>query len=102
MNYVLYIVSIHLHSIFCSAHQSEVRPVRDTQREESNVHVSMYVRMYAWMYVYTTYVFLYECMHVLMYMCKHACMYYVGKYIKLTTPAHTLVVPVPSLGKGGG
>jgi len=41
-------------------------------------------------------------MHVLMYMCKHACMYYVGKYIKLTTPAHTLVVPVPSLGKGGG
>jgi len=47
MNYVLYIVSIHLHSIFCSAQQSEVRPVRDTQREETNVHVSMYVRMYA-------------------------------------------------------
>src|SRR6218665_2200888 len=35
---VLYcIVSIHLYSASCSAHQSEALPVRDTQREESNL-----------------------------------------------------------------
>src|SRR6218665_3544736 len=35
-NIVLYcIVSIHLYSASCSAHQSEALPVRETQREES-------------------------------------------------------------------
>src|SRR6218665_3834125 len=35
---VLYcIVSIHLYSASCSAHQSEVLPVRDTPREESSL-----------------------------------------------------------------
>ena len=29
------IVSIHLYSASCSAHQSEALPVRETQREES-------------------------------------------------------------------
>jgi len=32
---VLYNVSIHLYSASCSAHQSEARPGRETQREES-------------------------------------------------------------------
>src|SRR6218665_3901769 len=31
------IVSIHLYSASCSAHQSEALPVRETQREESNL-----------------------------------------------------------------
>src|SRR6218665_847153 len=36
--YVLYcIVSIHLYSASCSAHQSEALPVRETQREESSL-----------------------------------------------------------------
>jgi len=35
---VLYcIVSIHLYSASCSAHQSEALPVRETQREESSI-----------------------------------------------------------------
>jgi len=35
---VLYcIVSIHLYSASCSAHQSEALPVRETQREESGL-----------------------------------------------------------------
>src|SRR6218665_1904927 len=35
---VLYcIVSIHLYSASCSAHQSEALPVRETQREESSL-----------------------------------------------------------------
>src|SRR6218665_175914 len=38
MSTVLYcIVSIHLYSGSCSAHQSEALPVRETQREESSV-----------------------------------------------------------------
>jgi len=37
---VLYcIVSIHLYSASCSAHQSVALPVRETQREESNASV---------------------------------------------------------------
>jgi len=32
-----YIVSIHLYSTSCSAHQSEALPVRETQREESSL-----------------------------------------------------------------
>ena len=37
-NFVLYcIVSIHLYSASCSAHQSEALPVRETQREESSL-----------------------------------------------------------------
>src|SRR6218665_2374782 len=36
--FVLYcIVSINLYSIFCSAHQPEALPVRETQREESSL-----------------------------------------------------------------
>src|SRR6218665_3768890 len=31
------ILSIHLYSAFCSAHQSEALPVRETQREESSL-----------------------------------------------------------------
>ena len=35
---ILYcIVSIHLYSASCSAHQSEALPVRETQREESSL-----------------------------------------------------------------
>src|SRR6218665_1797180 len=35
---VLYcFISIHLYSAFCSAHQSEALPVRETQREESSL-----------------------------------------------------------------
>jgi len=33
------IVSIHLYSASCSAHQSEALPVRETQREESSCTV---------------------------------------------------------------
>src|SRR6218665_568477 len=37
---VLYcIVSIHLYSASCSAHQSEALPVRETQREESSLYI---------------------------------------------------------------
>src|SRR6218665_610621 len=34
--YLYCIVSIHLYSASCSAHQSEALPVRETQREESS------------------------------------------------------------------
>jgi len=34
---VLYCISIHLYSASCCAHQSEVLPVRETQREESSL-----------------------------------------------------------------
>src|SRR6218665_3307292 len=43
LTYLLYgialfcIVSIHLYSASCSAHQSEELPVRETQREESSL-----------------------------------------------------------------
>src|SRR6218665_2199083 len=37
--YTLYcIVCVHLYSAYCSAHQSEALPMRETQREESSVH----------------------------------------------------------------
>jgi len=41
---VLYcIVSIHLYSASCSAHQSEVLPVQETQREESSLCIQLLV-----------------------------------------------------------
>jgi len=44
---VLYcIVSIHLYSASCSAHQSEALPVRETQREENSVNVCVHACMY--------------------------------------------------------
>src|SRR6218665_1711060 len=42
--YMYCIVSIHLYSTSCSAHQSEALPVRETQREEE---ISVCVCMYA-------------------------------------------------------
>ena len=40
---VLYcIVSIHLYSASCSAHQSEALPMRETQREESSLERTKY------------------------------------------------------------
>src|SRR6218665_555182 len=35
--FICCIVSIHLYSASCSAHQSEALPVRETQREESSL-----------------------------------------------------------------
>jgi len=37
LHYLYCIVSIHLYSASCSAHQSEVLPVRETPREESSL-----------------------------------------------------------------
>ena len=33
------IVSVHLYSASCSAHQSEALPVRETQREENSLRI---------------------------------------------------------------
>ena len=44
---VLYcIVSIHLYSATCSAHQSEALPVRETHREESSVPLKNRMQFY--------------------------------------------------------
>src|SRR6218665_1143052 len=38
------IVSIHLYRASCSAHQSEARPLRETQREESGAQTQNIIR----------------------------------------------------------
>src|SRR6218665_1196811 len=41
--YVYCIVSIHLYGAFCSAHQAEALPVRETQREESRPTIKLHL-----------------------------------------------------------
>src|SRR6218665_1271305 len=79
------IVSIHLYSASCSAHQSEALPVRETQREESSytqsyIHTT-YIHAYIQTYTYTyllihayTYIPTYMCIilaRILIYICRH-------------------------------